>query len=149
MIGPCIIYGENCRLSVVNFSWRLIMFLSLVFFFGQANNHLDKPQSQISLVCCLPHVLDIKPCVSFTRARLVNYIKTSEVFRQPYPLQIKSSGPHRYFMNRETWGWTDFLMNPMVNMKAKLKTFLNQYNTVWRALICSRDQIYLLSLSYR
>ncbi|CAG03528.1 unnamed protein product [Tetraodon nigroviridis] len=50
------------------------------------------------------------------RARLVNYIKTSEVFRQPYPLQMKSSGPHRYFMNRETWGWTDFLMNPMVMM---------------------------------
>lgn len=50
------------------------------------------------------------------RARLVNYIKTSEVIRQPYPLQIRSSGPHSYFMKRETWGWTDFLMNPMVMM---------------------------------
>ncbi|XP_052391580.1 ER membrane protein complex subunit 7-like [Carassius gibelio] len=50
------------------------------------------------------------------RARLVNYIKTSEVLRQPYPLQIRSSGPHTYFMKRETWGWTDFLMNPMVMM---------------------------------
>ncbi|RXN06366.1 ER membrane complex subunit 7 [Labeo rohita] len=50
------------------------------------------------------------------RARLVNYIKTSEVIRQPYPLQIRSSGPHTYFMKRETWGWTDFLMNPMVMM---------------------------------
>ncbi len=48
------------------------------------------------------------------RARLVNYIKTSEVIRQSYPLQIRSSGPHTYFMKRETWGWTDFLMNPMV-----------------------------------
>lgn len=50
------------------------------------------------------------------RARLVNYIKTSEVIRQPYPLQIRSNGPHSYFMKRETWGWTDFLMNPMVMM---------------------------------
>ncbi|XP_062324198.1 ER membrane protein complex subunit 7 [Osmerus eperlanus] len=50
------------------------------------------------------------------RARLVNYIKTSEVIRQPYPLQIRSPGPHTYFMKRETWGWTDFLMNPMVMM---------------------------------
>ncbi|XP_051981007.1 ER membrane protein complex subunit 7-like [Xyrauchen texanus] len=51
-----------------------------------------------------------------TRARLVNCIKTSEVIRQPYPLQIRSNGPHMYFMKRETWGWTDFLMNPMVMM---------------------------------
>ncbi|CAL9692581.1 unnamed protein product [Knipowitschia caucasica] len=50
------------------------------------------------------------------RARLVNNIKTSEVIRQPYPLQIRASGPHSYFMKRETWGWTDFLMNPMVMM---------------------------------
>ncbi|XP_034018272.1 ER membrane protein complex subunit 7 [Thalassophryne amazonica] len=50
------------------------------------------------------------------RARLVNYIKISEVIRHPYPLQIRSSGPHSYFMKRETWGWTDFLMNPMVMM---------------------------------
>lgn len=50
------------------------------------------------------------------RARLVNYIKTSEVIRQPYPLQIRSPGSHTYFMKRETWGWTDFLMNPMVMM---------------------------------
>ncbi|XP_017581273.1 ER membrane protein complex subunit 7 [Pygocentrus nattereri] len=50
------------------------------------------------------------------RSRLVNYIKTSEVIRQPYPLQMRSSGPHTYFMKRETWGWTDFLMNPMVMM---------------------------------
>ncbi|XP_056620514.1 ER membrane protein complex subunit 7 [Triplophysa dalaica] len=50
------------------------------------------------------------------RARLVNYIKTSEVVRQSYPLQIRANGPHTYFMKRETWGWTDFLMNPMVMM---------------------------------
>ncbi|KAM9338785.1 endoplasmic reticulum membrane protein complex subunit 7 [Symphorus nematophorus] len=50
------------------------------------------------------------------RARYVNYIKTSEVNRLPYPLQIKSSGLQNYFMKRETWGWTDFLMNPMVMM---------------------------------
>ncbi|KAM3602377.1 uncharacterized protein V6R79_002994 [Siganus canaliculatus] len=50
------------------------------------------------------------------RARLVNYIKTSEVIRQPYPLQMRASGPHVYFIKRETWGWTDFLMNPMVMM---------------------------------
>lgn len=52
--------------------------------------------------------------VSIHRARLVNYIKTSEVIRQPYPLQMRSAGPHNYFLKRETWGWTDFLMNPMV-----------------------------------
>lgn len=50
------------------------------------------------------------------RARLVNHIKTSEVIRQPYPLQVRANGPHSYFMKRETWGWTDFLMNPMVIM---------------------------------
>ncbi|KAJ8399089.1 hypothetical protein AAFF_G00414680 [Aldrovandia affinis] len=50
------------------------------------------------------------------RARVVNNIKTSEVMRQPYPLQMRSSGPHSYFIKRETWGWTDFLMNPMVLM---------------------------------
>lgn len=44
----------------------------------------------------------------------MNYIKTSEVIRQQYPLQIRANGPHTYFMKRETWGWTDFLMNPMV-----------------------------------
>ncbi|XP_012504568.1 PREDICTED: ER membrane protein complex subunit 7 [Propithecus coquereli] len=48
------------------------------------------------------------------RARYVNYIKTSEVVRLPYPLQMKSSGPPSYFIKRESWGWTDFLMNPMV-----------------------------------
>ncbi|XP_073495244.1 endoplasmic reticulum membrane protein complex subunit 7 [Phyllobates terribilis] len=50
------------------------------------------------------------------RARYVNHIKTSEVVRLPYPLQMKSSGPPSYFIKRETWGWTDFLMNPMVMM---------------------------------
>lgn len=50
------------------------------------------------------------------RARLVNFIKTSEVIRQPYPLQMRSAGPQEYFMKRETWVWTDFLMNPMVMM---------------------------------
>ncbi|XP_068199238.1 endoplasmic reticulum membrane protein complex subunit 7 [Antennarius striatus] len=50
------------------------------------------------------------------RTRLVNYIKTSEVIRQQYPLQIRASGLQTYFMKRETWGWTDFLMNPMVLM---------------------------------
>ncbi|XP_038597023.1 ER membrane protein complex subunit 7 [Tachyglossus aculeatus] len=50
------------------------------------------------------------------RARYVNYIKTSEVVRLPYPLQMKSSGPPSYFLKRESWGWTDFLMNPMVMM---------------------------------
>lgn len=63
----------------------------------------------------------------------MNYIKTSEVVRQPYPLQIRSNGPHSYFLKRETWGWTDFLMNPMVNMNAKLK-LLNVFDTVWMAL---------------
>lgn len=50
------------------------------------------------------------------RARLVNYIKTSEVIRQPYPLQMRSPGRQSFFMKRETWGWSDFLMNPMVMM---------------------------------
>lgn len=47
----------------------------------------------------------------------MNYIKTSEVVRLPYPLQMKSSGPPSYFIKRESWGWTDFLMNPMVCME--------------------------------
>ncbi|XP_053494661.1 ER membrane protein complex subunit 7-like [Ictalurus furcatus] len=53
------------------------------------------------------------------RARLVNYIKilvVSKVIQQPYPLQMRASGPHSYFMKRETWGWTDLLMNLMVMM---------------------------------
>ncbi|KAJ3606337.1 hypothetical protein NHX12_025858 [Muraenolepis orangiensis] len=50
------------------------------------------------------------------RARQVNHIKTSEVLRMPYPLQIRSPGPNIYFTKRETWGWSDFLMNPMVMM---------------------------------
>ncbi|XP_062406393.1 ER membrane protein complex subunit 7 [Sardina pilchardus] len=50
------------------------------------------------------------------RARQVNYIKTSEVVRHSYPLQVRSPGPQTYFMKRETWGWSDFLMNPMVMM---------------------------------
>ncbi|KAJ8794887.1 hypothetical protein J1605_002930 [Eschrichtius robustus] len=29
---------------------------------------------------------------------------------------MKSSGPPSYFIKRESWGWTDFLMNPMVMM---------------------------------
>ncbi|KAG9336514.1 hypothetical protein JZ751_002861 [Albula glossodonta] len=50
------------------------------------------------------------------RARIVNNIKTSEVVRQPYPLQMRSTGPHSYFIKRDSWGWSDFLMNPMVMM---------------------------------
>lgn len=60
------------------------------------------------------------------RARLVNYIKTSEVVRQPYPLQMRASGSHSYFMKRETWGWTDFLMNPMVNVVLNSKVDIGQ-----------------------
>ncbi|KAG9268178.1 ER membrane protein complex subunit 7-like [Astyanax mexicanus] len=50
------------------------------------------------------------------RARRVNYIRTSEVLQLPYPLQIRCTGLHSYFIERETWGWSDFLMNPMVLM---------------------------------
>lgn len=50
------------------------------------------------------------------RARQVNYIKTSEVVRHTYPLLLRSSGQKTYFLPRETWGWSDFLMNPMVMM---------------------------------
>ncbi|KAJ8290420.1 hypothetical protein GJAV_G00012630 [Gymnothorax javanicus] len=50
------------------------------------------------------------------RARVVNNIKTSEVVRQPYPLQMRSTGLHSYFMKRDSLGWSDFLMNPMVLM---------------------------------
>lgn len=50
------------------------------------------------------------------RARVVNYLKTSEVILQPYPLQMRYAGLHSYFIKRETWGWSDFLMNPMVYM---------------------------------
>lgn len=61
----------------------------------------------------------------FIRARYVNYIKTSEVVRLPYPLQMKSSGPPSYFIKRESWGWTDFLMNPMVCIMLQLSIFTN------------------------
>ncbi|KAI4902050.1 hypothetical protein NFI96_033106 [Prochilodus magdalenae] len=50
------------------------------------------------------------------RARRVNYIKTSEVVQLPYPLQLRCSGLHSYFIQRESWAWSDFLMNPMVLM---------------------------------
>ncbi|XP_056092714.1 ER membrane protein complex subunit 7-like isoform X1 [Rhinichthys klamathensis goyatoka] len=50
------------------------------------------------------------------RARVVDYIRTSEVIRLPYPLQMRCLGLHSYFIQRETWIWSDFLMNPMVLM---------------------------------
>ncbi|XP_043088401.1 ER membrane protein complex subunit 7-like [Puntigrus tetrazona] len=50
------------------------------------------------------------------RARAVDYIRTSEVIRLPYPLQMRSVGLHSYFIPRETWAWSDFFMNPMVLM---------------------------------
>ncbi|XP_056332909.1 ER membrane protein complex subunit 7-like [Danio aesculapii] len=50
------------------------------------------------------------------RARVVNYIQTSEVILLPYPLQMRSVGLHRFFTERESWGWTDFILNPMVLM---------------------------------
>ncbi|XP_063080117.1 ER membrane protein complex subunit 7-like [Engraulis encrasicolus] len=50
------------------------------------------------------------------RARIVNYIKPTEVLRLPYPLQMRAIGLQSYFIKRETWGWSDFLMNPMVMM---------------------------------
>ena len=92
---------------------------------------------------CLLHCFDTILCVSFTRARLVNYIKTSEVFRQPYPLQIKSSGPHRYFMNRETWGWTDFLMNPMVNIKDTFYFFKLAQNCLEGINMFKRSNVFI------
>ncbi|XP_052009463.1 ER membrane protein complex subunit 7-like [Xyrauchen texanus] len=52
------------------------------------------------------------------RARVVNYIMTAEVIRLPYPLQMRSSGPHSYFIPRDTWSWSDVLMNPMALMMA-------------------------------
>ncbi|XP_051501907.1 ER membrane protein complex subunit 7-like isoform X2 [Myxocyprinus asiaticus] len=63
-------------------------------------------------------LLDGDKHVGFIRARVVNYIKTSEVIRLPYPLQMRSTGLHSYFIQRETWGWSDVLMNPMVLMMA-------------------------------
>lgn len=83
------------------------------------------------------------------RARLVNYLKASEVIRQPYPLQIRSTGPHSYFMKRETWGWTDFLMNPMVkkidhvqlNLQ-KITWMSNCFNSLFNlARNCREEQI--------
>uniref|UniRef100_A0A4W4HCD6 Endoplasmic reticulum membrane protein complex subunit 7 n=1 Tax=Electrophorus electricus TaxID=8005 RepID=A0A4W4HCD6_ELEEL len=50
------------------------------------------------------------------RARRVNYIKISEVVQLPYPLQMRCIGLHSYFIKQETWGWSDFFMNPMVLM---------------------------------
>ncbi|XP_062863782.1 ER membrane protein complex subunit 7-like isoform X2 [Trichomycterus rosablanca] len=50
------------------------------------------------------------------RARRVNYIKPSEVEQLPYPLQIRCFGYHSYFIERDMWTWSDFIMNPMVLM---------------------------------
>ncbi|KAM9466248.1 ER membrane protein complex subunit 7-like [Clarias gariepinus] len=50
------------------------------------------------------------------RARRVNYIRTSEVLQLPYPVQMRCTGQHSYFIKRDTWGWSDFFMNPMVLM---------------------------------
>ncbi|XP_057200237.1 ER membrane protein complex subunit 7-like isoform X2 [Triplophysa rosa] len=61
-------------------------------------------------------LLDGDKHVGFLRARVLNYIKTSEVIQLPYPLQMRYAGPHSYFIQRETWGWSDFFMNPMVYM---------------------------------
>lgn len=83
------------------------------------------------------------------RARLVNYLKASEVVRQPYPLQVRSTGHHSYFMKRETWGWTDFLMNPMVkkidhvelNLQ-KITWMSNSLNSLFNlAWNCWKEQI--------
>ncbi|XP_056092716.1 ER membrane protein complex subunit 7-like isoform X3 [Rhinichthys klamathensis goyatoka] len=61
-------------------------------------------------------LLDGDTHVGFIRARVVDYIRTSEVIRLPYPLQMRCLGLHSYFIQRETWIWSDFLMNPMVLM---------------------------------
>ncbi|XP_060789935.1 ER membrane protein complex subunit 7-like [Neoarius graeffei] len=50
------------------------------------------------------------------RARRVNYIKTFEVMQLPYPVQMRCTGQHSYFTKRDTWGWSDFFMNPVVLM---------------------------------
>ncbi|XP_066941647.1 endoplasmic reticulum membrane protein complex subunit 7 [Macrobrachium rosenbergii] len=50
------------------------------------------------------------------RARAVNHIQPSNVVQMPHPLRMKSVGPYRYYMQREQWRITDFLMNPMVLM---------------------------------
>ncbi|XP_068217282.1 endoplasmic reticulum membrane protein complex subunit 7 [Palaemon carinicauda] len=50
------------------------------------------------------------------RARAVNHIQPSNVVQMPHPLRLKSVGPFRYYMQREQWRITDFLMNPMVLM---------------------------------
>ncbi|XP_048455707.1 ER membrane protein complex subunit 7 isoform X1 [Rhincodon typus] len=69
------------------------------------------------------------------RARHVNYLKASEVIRLPYPIQIKSSGPPPYFLKRETWGWTDFLMNPMhlLPLKVVVSYLFEQLQSVHNA----------------
>ncbi|XP_027029501.2 ER membrane protein complex subunit 7-like isoform X2 [Tachysurus fulvidraco] len=65
----------------------------------------------------LAHVqLDGQEHVGFVSARRVNYIKTSEVLQLPYPVQMTCTGHHSYFTKRDTWGWSDFFMNPMVLM---------------------------------
>lgn len=79
------------------------------------------------------------------RARLVNYLKASEVVRQPYPLQIRSTGPHSYFIKRETWGWTDFLMNPMVKKIGHLE--LNLQKITWMSNF--PNSLFYLACNYR
>ena len=80
--------------------------------------------------------LIVKPSFILQRARLVNHIKTSEVIRMPYPLQIRSPGPNIYFTKRETWGWTDFLMNPMVNILWSLISLLSKKVIIGSCIVC-------------
>lgn len=80
------------------------------------------------------------------RARRVNYIKTSEVVQLPYPIQMRCVGQHIYFTQRDTWGWYDFFMNPVVSLFYYYYYFTN-YLTLVDKRGCylhwnSRDIIY-------
>ena len=49
------------------------------------------------------------------RARRVDWLQPGVVQQIRYPLHFKTKGKASFFEKRETWHWTDSLMNPMVN----------------------------------
>ena len=51
------------------------------------------------------------------RARRVDWLQPGVVQQIRYPLHFKTKGKAGFFEKRETWHWTDSLMNPMVHKR--------------------------------
>lgn len=71
---------------------------------------------------------------------------------------MKSSGPPSYFIKRESWGWTDFLMNPMVRTGNTKYNYAKDPNTAahqntktieekYAFFLCSSERIVFLDFT--